>query len=331
MIVIVLMWLILIFAGIRYTKDIKNGAAFSKENSMALRGICSIEIMMGHLGLATKSIVLFPNRKAGILFVGVFFALSGYGLMYSLQNKDNYLKSFLSDRLFKLLIPAYVIYVIGVLLKSDVDWVNIFRPDRFVSDTNWYVWEMLAMYIAFYLCARLMDMRKGHIILFVLSLIFVCAAYALNLDRPWYGSTFCFWLGIFYFINQEKFKEVLVSKHWILNVMILSICMIISMGLFFVKEDWMGGALLGRNIASVSFVIIVIICLYRFKLGNFVSLRLGQYSYEIFLFHPVFIKVLRPYIMNYLIYSFAVIAITIIAAVLYREIWKYGINKSNKK
>lgn len=54
-----------------------------------------IVIMIGHIGLATGSIVLYPNRKAGILFVGIFFMLSGYGLIYSVDNKPEYLKHFL--------------------------------------------------------------------------------------------------------------------------------------------------------------------------------------------------------------------------------------------
>lgn len=91
MAIIILLWLALVFAGIKYIEIAKDSIAFSRDNSLALRGICSIEIMMGHLGIATNSAILYPNRKAGILFVGVFFALSGYGLMYSLQNKDNLL------------------------------------------------------------------------------------------------------------------------------------------------------------------------------------------------------------------------------------------------
>lgn len=66
----------------------QNESVLSSEQTGALKGICAIEIMMGHIGSATESIFLFPNRKAGILFVGVFFLLSGYGLAYSMANKQ---------------------------------------------------------------------------------------------------------------------------------------------------------------------------------------------------------------------------------------------------
>ncbi len=113
MAVIVILWLILIFVGIRYVNVSDDIIAFDKDSSLALRGICSIEIMLGHIGIAVDSAVLFPNCKAGILFVGVFFALSGYGLMYSMQHKENYLKKFLWNRFPQILLPAYIIYVAG--------------------------------------------------------------------------------------------------------------------------------------------------------------------------------------------------------------------------
>lgn len=84
---------------------------------MALRGICAIEIMPGHIGIATESMVLYPNRKAGILFVGIFFALSGYGLMYSMKNKKDYLQTFWKRRIPKILVPAYVVFLSGIVVN----------------------------------------------------------------------------------------------------------------------------------------------------------------------------------------------------------------------
>ena len=56
-------------------------------NVIALRGICAIEIMIGHIGLATGSIILYPNRKAGILFVGIFFCYQDMG--YHIVKRKN--------------------------------------------------------------------------------------------------------------------------------------------------------------------------------------------------------------------------------------------------
>ena len=75
--VVIFLWLLLCIWGIKKRQE---ESVLSSEQSIAVKGVCAIEIMLGHIGLATGSVFLFPNRKAGILFVGIFFLLSGYGL-----------------------------------------------------------------------------------------------------------------------------------------------------------------------------------------------------------------------------------------------------------
>lgn len=104
MIIILIMWFILIGYGISFHKQ---NNPFEQEQTLALRGICSVEIMMGHIGLTTGSVILYPNRKAGILFVGIFFLLSGYGVAYCTEQKTDYLKNLLVKRTVKILLPAY--------------------------------------------------------------------------------------------------------------------------------------------------------------------------------------------------------------------------------
>lgn len=116
MILILILWLILILAGLSVNKV--DQQPFSLLQTSALRGICAIEIMIGHIGLATGSLVLYPNRKAGILFVGIFFILSGYGVAYSVDHKMDYMKHFLINRMVKLLLPAYAIKVIMLITAN---------------------------------------------------------------------------------------------------------------------------------------------------------------------------------------------------------------------
>lgn len=71
--VILLIWINLIFYGIQKRHEIGNALTLS--NSKAIRGICAIEIMIGHIGIEISNLFQFPNRKAGILFVGLFFML----------------------------------------------------------------------------------------------------------------------------------------------------------------------------------------------------------------------------------------------------------------
>lgn len=322
MVLFLLLWIAIAFVGIKY-KNGEENPALSQKKVMALRGICAVEIMLGHIGIATESIVLYPNRKAGILFVGIFFALSGYGLMYSITNKKNYLKEFLRKRFGKILVPAYFIFLINLIVDSisGRDFNNLIKAvnlKSFMEETNWYVWELLVMYIIFYICAKIdKSLVKSQYLLLVFSLVFICVAFGFGIDNPWYGSTLCFWLGIFYY-TQKDILFHLFSKYAFYFTIIGSIFLTFSIGCFFVGEGIVGN-LVARNCASMTFSILVIIWLHKFSIGNVVSIWLGKHSYEIFLFHPMLIDVLRPWIKNDVLYTVIILSGTAFFAFAYRK------------
>lgn len=255
MIVIVITWLSIILTGIQYNKN-KSDAALSAANSTALRGICSFEIMIGHIGVETGSMALYLNRKAGVLFVGVFFALSGYGLMYSIANKENYLADFLPDRIRKIIIPAYIAFIINIIAESiinsnQINMINIVNMKKFFYFTSWYVWELLILYMIFYFSAKLdRSLKKSHVIIFIFSFIFICTAYLVKAANPWYGSTLCFWFGIVYYLNRDKFKEIFVLNYPFAKIVANCILIIIATGLFYQGG---GNWLIGRQKSGRSF------------------------------------------------------------------------------
>lgn len=178
----------------------------------------------------------------------------------------------------------------------------------------------------FYISIKL-DKRKDqfHLWILIFSIAFIITAYDINLEKPWYGSTLCFWSGIIYFLYQDKFKDIFVLKHPVFKVVGCCFIMVLSIGLFFVLGGLMG-LVISRNVAALSFVMVVIMLLHRFDLGNKESIWLGRYSYEIFLFHPLFINIFREKIENNIIYSCTVLGTTILASYIFK-IGENGIKK----
>lgn len=240
MIIISLVWLTLILAGIRYNETVGD-TALTKDNTMALRGICALEIVMGHLGNVTNSIVLFPNKKAGSFFVGIFFTLSGYGIIYSIINKEGYLSGFLWKKVRKLLIPAYIVFLLEIILNSIMDkkisnLINAINVKQFFHMTNWYVWELLVFYIAFLFGFKVCkNLKKTSMIILGVAIIFVGIVYYMNFEKPWYGATMCFGLGNFYYLYKDKFKEVLILKHPYRNSIICCLIIIAAIETFYVR------------------------------------------------------------------------------------------------
>lgn len=316
MIVVLIFWLALILIGASRNKKIES--PIGSDQSLALRGICAIEIMIGHIGLATGSVLLYPNRKAGILFVGIFFMLSGYGVAYSLENKPNYLQHFLVKRFLRLLLPAYLAYVMYKL----VCWLILQNPEAsaiidlgtFLRTLNWYVWEQLFFYIVFW-CAYKIIPKYKEVIIGVMSISLIIVAFTTKMDNPWYGSTMCFLLGMCYYKFEKRDIEIAEKRKgicfWISSgVLILSMLAFFTLG-----NESVWGNPVARNVASMCFCMMTLIALSKIEIGNALSRACGKCSYEIFLIHPFVMGVLESVLeSSKLLFAVLTIVITLITA-----------------
>lgn len=194
---ITLMWCWLGIYGIGKKKEVSSALDIS--NARALRGFSAIEIMLGHIGISTGNIIQYPNRKAGILFVGIFFMISGYGLAYGYSNKKAYLKTFFRRRYSAILIPSIIVIAIEALYSRDISISFIFE-----KSARWYITELLILYLVFFVSYRLCK-EKGWIVVAAISMALILIAYAMGLSNPWYGSTLCFSQGMFFLLFKAEF------------------------------------------------------------------------------------------------------------------------------
>ena len=320
MIVIQLLWAALILYGIGRNKE--GAPPLELKRTIALRGICAIEIMIGHIGLLTGNIFLYPNRKAGILFVGIFLMLSGYGLVYGYEHKQGYMKFFLIRRCWRLLLPAYLAYALYVtfcaVVLNEMEWAALFDVTRFFHDTNWYVWEQMGFYIVFCLAYKIVPQKtKAPSVVLFLSVIFVGIAFVTGMDMPYYGSTLCFAFGMYYYQHEERFSQA--AAQYFRKLLVASgILLAAAMCMFFALGDRsVLGNPVARNIASTSFCMMVLLLLGKISVGNKVSYLLGKCSYEIFLVHPfVLAQLMKIDFASQIVYSVVGICISIVAAVI---------------
>lgn len=96
-----------------------NSSYLSVENTNSVKAICAIGVVMYHI---TSEVdcgnAFYIFRIIGYLMVSVFFFYSGYGLIYSLNKKPNYLKKFFTGRICKVLIPYILAVIIYTIVKS---------------------------------------------------------------------------------------------------------------------------------------------------------------------------------------------------------------------
>ena len=84
----------------------------SLEVMKSLRGFAAIGVIIHHISqeeVFKQQKVLTPFVNAGAFFVAIFFFCSGYGLIKSLDTKENYLKGFVKNRIVKsIILPFYI-------------------------------------------------------------------------------------------------------------------------------------------------------------------------------------------------------------------------------
>lgn len=261
----------------------------SRGNVNALRGIMAIEIVLGHTyGARDGTELLYVNDRIGLWPVGIFFFLSGYGLMYSLHHKEQYCKGFLKKRIFqRIFIPFLVVFIIRYIVYY---WQqNIIKTMLADLISNWFVTEILLIYILWWVIYSFIDEKKAIMLWLIATTILNIIGCIYGIATRWYASTACFLVGIIW----EKYEKVIkayLQYHYIR----MALCSVGVWGsgtvlfLFLAKQNsWI--ACICMNITCVSLCILVYLVLMKFNIGNKATNFLGRYSWEIYLLHPTVI------------------------------------------
>jgi Protein involved in polysaccharide intercellular adhesin (PIA) synthesis/biofilm formation len=320
MIIIVLGWIALILTGLKI-KDREIEEALGIWQCNVLKGICAVEILIGHIGFITEEPLLFFNRKAGVLFVGIFFFLSGYGLMYSKEHKPNYMRGLFIKKAISILGPAYVIYVLFQIidwyLSGNIDYIySIINPVRFFYANNWFVWEIILLYLLFSVIYRIRNIMLANGILVAISLMFIAVGFITKIENPWYGSTLCFSVGILFYQWRERIS-LFLKKYWFKSILTgTALVIVFTLAFFILGNESIIGNPVSRNLAAIFFCITTVTALCKIGIGNKATALLGDCSYEIYLIHPYVLAELRGRIAEPFLYAVAVIIITVLGAYL---------------
>ena len=300
------------------------------KNIVSLRGICAIEIVLGHIGLALPNeLVMFPFRKAGILIVGIFFFLSGYGCFISLRNKENYLDNFLKNKFIKLFLPVLFMYLVTELIKflgnGSFLFENVFSFHNLFNTVNWYIWELFIFYFVFFVAFKIFDKKIGSFVILLFCIVFICVCYYCKCDIPWYGSSICYPAGIYfaYFVNDlDRF----INKNYYKCMGVGIIVLFISISIFFINSSQNFLTLaISRNVAALIFTLLTILLLKKFIIKNRFTEFLGRISFELYFIHFVFISFFHSinfYVENNILYGLCVIFASVFLATILNKVNK---------
>lgn len=296
----------------------------SLEHSKIIQGFSALAIIIHHLSqeLTLKAGVLSFFSELGVLFVGVFFFFSGYGLYTSLETKQNYLKGFLKKRLISVLIPLYVCILIFTL-SACINGQTFSLPEVLttlsgwilISSHMWYVIEIAILYLAFYIIYSLVKNRKIATSLMAIFVVFLeigslLLGHGADLSSKywfmgewWYNTTLAFVLGIVVSQNQNSLRSFARKFYFIL----LPIFTGLTIGFYYETKN----ALINYSYWNefpghpgykekficlgiqqpwvLFFVITVVLIMMKVRFKNKVLTFLGSISLELYLIHNLFL------------------------------------------
>lgn len=212
----------------------------SVDNCKCLKGILAILILIYHLyqhtGLYSDTFIGCGLRALGCWCVGVFFFLSGYGLLKSLNEKG---KDYIINLPMHRILPFYLLIILltviysseNYFLNGTLDLKTIICSFTFgdtIIGKGWYLQVQLLLYIMFYITIMFLG-RKNLIPIFSLEVtIYFIISFSIKMPLWWYAAVPSFVVGMMWCTWKEKIERCFSSvKKWMLCTSISLISFII--------------------------------------------------------------------------------------------------------
>lgn len=354
---------IVIIAGCKKISKERSAEEFlSLENTKKLRGATALGIVLHHCtqlvtnyGSKTSGLIGALNYM-GILFTGIFFFLSGYGLYLSYKNKENYLDGFLTKRLTGILIPYFFANVICLLVNiifaemkyTSIQVLTSLTGYTLVNPNAWFVVELIFLYIFFYIAFKKCKSEKTAMrVVAIATAVLIIISLFLGHDRGslgghwfmgewWYNSTIMFVVGMYFakYINKivkymnDNYTRLLIFSIGFFAVSMAADYFMLKYCGYYVETDSYRGnlekflTLIVQTYSVVSFGLLILLINLRVKFGNPILNFISKMSFELYLMHGMVVYFfegsLRRETLPYMLYFLFVFALSLVIAFLFK-------------
>lgn len=300
---------------------------WNREDSKNLQVVAAVGIILHHM---VQLLTEYSNsgygpisvmNSMGVLFTGLFFFYSGFGLTRSLTSKEGYLKGFLRKRLVTVLAPFLVTNIVYSIWAVSNNWIQNY-VDFFkslfgiilVNDMSWFIIEISLLYILFFFTFRFIK-KKGIalIVMYVLTLGIIYGSMLLGhgekwfMGEWWFNATLIFPVGLTIGLYRDKLVNffrnkvtVLIPLSFAAFVGAFIFCMRITTtmgyydgGPYYTPTVWnMTLTMLSQNLAEVTFIFMFLMLTMKVRFSNIILKKLGAISIEIYLMQRIFIAII---------------------------------------
>ena len=254
-------------------------------------GIVFFSHFSGVVALSGYANTIFVKilKKIGQLMVTTFLFYSGYGILESIKNKPDYMKTFFKNRIVKL----FVSFSLAICLYLVLNWIlGISKPVNkillsfigweSVGNSNWFIFATFCLYFIVLISFNIFkeDNLKAILLSIIGTLLYILFIIKVKRLGYWCDTALCFNLGML--ISYFKDKLILFLKdniNYLLTFMI-SLCIF---GLCYLQ----GYNFIIYTIYSLSFVFLIFMLSLKIKIGNNMLLFLGKNTFNIYILQRV--------------------------------------------
>lgn len=304
----------------QYAK-ISSESYFSRNQTNWLRGLATIGIAYSHYlpKLDINNSYYWQVGFLGIFGVAIFLFLSGYSAMISLINKPNYLKGYLPKRFSRLYIPFFILFVMYSIFLCFVDYkfslINVL--DLFIISlpgiTNWYLKVQFALYILFFIYAKLIKNKKILLLVVYLTcFIYMIIGFKCGIDNFWYQSCYMFPLGMTFANYKDTIFRFLNFKYWLKLILSFVLFLLAYVPVYII------GGVISEIIFVLAFIQFMIVACVSFSGSSILATFFGKYSLEFYLSHTIILSLFNYFyhenenILSFLIFIISSVLLAII-------------------
>lgn len=270
-----------------------------KDQTALLKGFLAIWVVLHHIAIepvARNEGSLFFFDQTGTIPTAIFFFLMGYGTFASYMKNPEYHKGYIKKKMVNVAIPYLLVAGFYRLIGSDYGYGVL-----------WFIRQGIIFYGVFYIAMRLFKDKKKIVLGSVYLTCLVITLYLMMTSvNMWeYETTFAIFLGAVYAYSKHGDRLLLETS---------AVTLLLSL---IVKNEGLSYAFQKFGI-SVIFILFFVVLLKNYKIGNRILEGAGKISFELYLIHPLFQKLVPQ--NNLISYAIIFLGVSVASACIFHGI-----------
>ena len=310
----------------------------SLEKTTSIKGIFILIVFLNHAASYLQLSDSFVNTLyfsfigiIGQAMVAMFLFYSGYGVMLSIDKKGAaYVKSIPSKRAGKVLVNFDIAVLLFLIVQTVLGNTFPLKTILFafigweaVGNSNWYIFDILVLYLLTYCAFLIAGKRKklGIALTAGFTALFIVFLYVFK-DSWWYDTVLCYPLGMLYYASKDRI-EALLAKHKVNYYLVL-----LAVAVLFVMAHKLMDYPVFMIINNLCFSLLVVLLTMKVSLHNKILHFFGKHLFSVYILQRLPMLVFAHLgVTNQYLFVVLSFAVTVLLAVLFDD----GIGKLWKK